>query len=442
MGKNNKIKDFFLDEKKIKIVAFVVWCLFILSQIIIAFWFSGKQANDAIDYHNFALANAEAGTWYPNPSYLHHRFFYGNGYVNLLTLIFRVTTNLKVVFILNILLTQLLLGSCLFTLKKLSQPPLVRYYFIIMFCLLNTFISETVALRTELIFTALAFFALAFLHTEKKYTYVLCGLLLGLVNWIRPLAIAFLIGGVAIHLLYKRKIRHILMTVTAYVLTLVTIGTFSYINCGHFIYQATTFPVNFLMSANDDADGTFMRVHEEGQVGYVEPEKAKDMIFKDYDEHYKKLAFDWIKKHPIKYIAQKPAALFYLYATETYSGNAYFNNKIDTAGIDYVKNVAAKLTGRSDEPLLMGDILIIFNQFWYMLLCVLAFAGIFIKSVRKNNWLLHSYLLIMILGTGITILVVAGARYHFPYLPVIMMYAAISFSAMLNKKKPETIEEK
>lgn len=442
MGKKNRIKNFFLDENKMKIVAFVVWCLFVVSQIIITFWFDGKQANDAIDYRNFALANAEAGTWYPNPSYLHHRFFYGNGYVNLLTLIFRFTTNLKVVFILNILLTQLLLGACLFTLKKLSQGPLVRYYFIIMFCLLNTFISETVALRTEVIFTALAFLALAFLHTEKKYTYVLCGLLLGLANWIRPLGIAFLLGGIAIHLLYKRKLRHILMTVSAYVLTLVVIGTFAYVNCGYFIYQPTTFAVNFLMSANDDANGTSMDVHREGQVGYVEPEKAKDMIFKDYDEHYMKLAFDWIKEHPIEYIAKKPATLFYLYATETYSGSAYFNNEILTGGIDYIKSLAAKLLGRSDEPLLLADILVLLDQLWYMILCGLAFAGIFIKSVRKNNWLLHSYLLIMILGTGITVLVVAGARYHLPYLPVIMMYAAISFSAMLKKKKPETIEEK
>lgn len=431
---NNQIKSFLLDKNKIKIVSIVVWSIFIIAQLFIAFWFDGEQVSDAKRYTSLALSIAEDGTWYPNATHLHNTYFFGNGYVNFLSLIFRITTNLKFVFIINILLTQLILGSCLFILKKLSYSPIVRYYFIIMFCLLNTFISEIVVLRTETIFTALCFFALAFLHTNKKYMYILCGMVLAIANWIRPLGIAFLLGGTVIHICYKRKFKTILMTVFSYLLTIVLIGTFSYANCGHFVYQSTTFGINLLMSANDNADGSYMNITQKGEVGYIEPEKSKDMIFSDYDKYYTDLSLKWIIKNPIRYLSQKPTKLFYLYATETYSGSSYFNNDIATGGIDYIKSVANKLSNASNEKILFGDVLIIFNQIWYMFLCAVAVVGLFIKSIRKTFKILYAYLLILLFGTGITLVVVGGARYHFPYLPIIIMYAATTLEALLKKE--------
>lgn len=436
-----KIKNFLLNERKIKIVSIIIWSMFILSQFILLFWFNGNQISDAKVYTNLALSTAESGTWYPNTTHLHSRYIFGNGYVNFLSLIFRFTTNFKFIFILNIFFTQLLLGSCLFILKKLSYAPIVRDYFVIMFCLLNTFISEIVTLRTEALFTALCFFALAFLHTDKKYMYMLCGIVLGVANWVRPLGIAFLIGGIVLHLFYKRNLKAILATTLSYILTLVIIGTFTYINFGHFVYQSTTLGVNLLMSANDNADGSYMNITEKGQVGYVEPEKAKNMIFKDYDKLYKELSFKWITENPVDYILQTPAKMFYLYATETYSGETYFNNTIRTGGIDYIKLLVKKLKGNSIEKVQFGDILIVFNQLWYMFLCLLAFVGFLTKKIRKNNVFLYAYLLIMLLGTGITLIVVGGARYHFPYLPVIIMYASVSFVALLGTKSAESIKE-
>lgn len=431
---NNPIKSFLTDKDKIKIVSIVVWSIFILSQFIITFWFSGNQISDAKRYTDLALSMAEQKGWYPNTAHLHNTYFFGNGYVNFLSLLFRITTNMKFVFVINILLTQILLGSCLFVFKKLSYSPIAHYYFLIMFCLLNTFISEIVLLRTEMIFTALCFFALAFLYTDKKYMYILCGIVLAIANWIRPLGIAFLFGGIVIHIYYKRKFKTIFMTILSYILTIILIGAFSYINCGHFVYQSTTFGINLLMSANDNADGSYMNITQRGEAGYIDPEKAKDMIFRDYDKHYTDLSIKWIIKNPSRYLSQTPAKLFYLYATETYSGSSYFNNNVATGGIDYIKSIVAKFNNSSDERIQFGDFLIIFNQIWYMFLFTLAFIGLFMKSVRKNIKPLYAYLLIMALGTGITLVVVGAARYHFPYLPVIIMYAAITLETLLNKK--------
>lgn len=440
-GKKVSIKNILLDEYKIKIAAIAIWTIFVLSQLIIAFWFNGNQVSDAKIYNNIALSISKEGTWYPNVSHLHATYLYGNGYINFLSLIYRITTNVRFVFVINILLTQLLLGSCLFIFKKLSYSNIIRYYFVIMFCFLNTFISETVCLRTELLFTALSFFALAFLHTNRKIMYALCGIVLAISNWVRPLGIAFLIGAIAIHLFYKRNLKTIITTISSYILTIVLIGVITFSYCGHFVYQATTFGVNLLMSANDNADGSYMEITQKGEAGYVEPEEARDMIFSDYDKLYTEKSFKWILKNPVKYLAQTPTKLFFLYATETYSGSSYFNNEVTTGGMDYIIDLVAKFTNRSIRPLCIGDVLIILNQIWYMFLCTLAIVGLFIKSVRKNNKFLYAYLLIMIIGTGISLVIVGGARYHFPYLPIIIMYASVSFVALLNKTNSKNGKE-
>jgi len=194
------------------------------------------------------------------------------------------------------------------------------------------------------------------------------------------------------------------------------------------------------MSAHDDADGSYMRVTDEGQVGYIEPEKKSEMIFKDYDEYYTNLSIDWIKENPIDYIKQIPAKMFFLYGTETYSGSAYYNNELDTSGMSYIKILAGKFTGNTDEPFYIADILIILNQVWYMAICLLFAIGS-ILFIKKKLWInMLPLWLCMLCGTGITVLVVGGARYHFPYLPIMMICAAFACECIFTQRKKKKLK--
>ena len=62
-----------------------------------------------------------------------------------------------------------------------------------------------------------------------------------------------------------------------------------------------------------------------------------------------------------------------------------------------------------------------------------------IFSIKKKNWAsLLLVLGILVLGTGMTIITVGGAKYHFPYLPIFFMMAAVyvdhHFTIKMNKK--------
>lgn len=424
-------------EKMFKVSAFVCFAVMVIAQIVLCFVFDGPQISDSRVYLGLANKVISDNSWYPNENLLSEPFFFGNGYINLIALVLRFTDSLIPLFILNMIFVQITLWSCFYIIKKYVNNIYAHYIFIIIFCMLNTFWSEVVQIRTELPFTAVAFLALALITSQKKYLYPISGILFALANWIRPLGIAFLTGTIVLIVCQNRKLSNILKMLGSYLITIVLIGAFTFSICGHFVYQSTTLGYNLIMSANDEADGSFMDVTSEGKVGYISKEQKEQMIFKDYDNYYKKMSIDWILKNPVKYIMQIPKKLFYLYSTETYSGSTYFNNEIDTGGIDYIKSVYNKITGNVQEKITLGDCLIIFNQLWYMLIAILFILNIF-YSIKENHWrFMLPHYIIMLLGTGITMLIVGGARYHFPYLPIMIMGASFTVDFLINYNKKE-----
>ncbi len=418
-------------EKTLQILALCSWLVLIIAQIIMALLFSGEQISDSAIYLSLAKKALEANTIYPSYLNSHDSFTFGNGYVNLLILIFRFTENLKVAYFINIIATQLLLFCSAYVLHKITKQKIIVCWYIIFFSLLTTFWSEAVQLRTEIIFTSIAFSAVAIAYSKMKFKYISVGIVLALANWVRPLGLAFLFGLTIKLFCDNEKIKSYIKLFSGYFITIVLIGAVTFSQCGVFIYQSTTFGYNLLMSANDNADGSYMNVHTEGNVGYIPPEQKENFSFNDFDEYYVELSVKWLKENPEKYIKQIPTKIFYLFATETYSGSAFFNNTVSTSGIDYIKSLVNKVQGNGTWQI--GDILIIFAQGWYMLIFALFIIGIFIAIKKKSIIRFAPLLLTFLCGTGITILVVGSARYHFPYLPIFMMGAAVSAQAILGR---------
>ena len=420
--------------KAAKTAALICWIIMLAAQIITAVTFSGSQISDSGLYLRLAQQAAEDGRMYPSEINLYDTYIFGNGFVNYLALILSLSGGLRTVYVLNILWAQILFFSCFYITKKLLPDTGAQYYMTILFSLLNTFWSEIAAAKTELIFTALCFTAVAAALSGIKGRYVISGILLSLANWIRPLGLMFLIGVILLMIYKKEKIVKYIPLVASYICIIVIIGSISYVNCGKFIYQASTSGYNLFMSSNDSADGSYMSVFGEGQPGYIPKETRDTMTFEDTNDYYMQKSVEWIKKNPIKYISLFPAKAFYTFATETYSGSTYFNNEINTGGIDYLKNLAGRITGKSDAGILFGDVLIILNQIWYMAIAVMFVIGI-VLTFKKKIWrrFLHLFA-IFLMCTGVTLIIVGGARYHFPLLPIMIILASFTLSRTCIEK--------
>lgn len=407
------------------------WALMLVMQVVTLLRFHGDPTGDASRYVGDALRCVREGHFYPAASDFVGGGVAGTGYVNLLIVLLRLTGSVRAAYWTNLLLVQLLLLSVLWIAYHATKSTDVCARTAIVFCLSVPYWAEICVARTEIFFTAMAFFALALLYGKRSLPFV-TGVLLAAANWVRPLAPAFLAAAVWT-LIYSRAKWHAYVRLLAGVLAAVAaICFFTYRNSGEFVYQPTVSSGNLLIGANADADGSYSDiVFSEGKAGYIPPEEKAAMTYKQINARYSAAAKQWIRENPGRYILLMPKKLFYMYIMDTYSGDVYFDNLVQTSGREYAREVFSALRGQG-RRFTSADAVICFGQAFYMLTLAAFFCGV-IRSMRKGYWRSLSFLYgIFLIGTAMTMLTVGSGRYHFPYLPILQITAAAWWQAVSN----------
>ena len=429
-------------SRKLTIAAACCYVLMLSLQPYTLLTFRGEPISDAARYVEAALRCVREGHFCPTASDFIGTYTAANGYVNILVLLFRLTGSVRAAYWLNLLFVQILLFSVLAAAYGATRSADVCARTAIFFCLSAPYWSEICIARTELCFTALAFLALALLYAKRGGLPFVAGLLLAYANWVRPLGVPFFCAAIWI-LFYRRTKWHGYVRLLAgFAAMVAAICLFTLHSSGRFVYQPTIASVNLLIGANDDADGSYSDVvFSEGKAGYIPPEQKKTMIYDEIGSVYAAAAKEWILKHPGKYIALMPKKVFYLYATDTYAGEVYFDNLKPTAGKTYVREIAGMLRGNG-RAWTFGDVVICWGQAFYMLTFALFLCGV-IRSMRRGYWRSLSFLYgIFLVGTAMVMLTVGGGRYHFSYLPVLQItaatYAQSAVTAHRTRRKDTT----
>ena len=420
-----RLRAFGNTRSKALTAAAVCCCvLMIVMQFYALLTFRGEPVSDAARYVGTALRCVREGHFYPVAADFIGNGTAGTGYVNLLILLFRMTGSVRSAYVLNMLFVQILLASVLALAYRATGSRDVCACTAVFFCLSAPYWAEICIARTELCFTALAFAALALLMHRRGGLPFLAGSLIAYANWVRPLGTAFFVSAVWI-LLYRRAKWHGYVRLLAGAAVMVAaICLFTYHGSGRFVYQPTIGSGNLLIGANADADGSYSDVvFTEGKAGYIPSAQKKTMDYTEINAFYSAAAKKWIRENPGKYISLMPKKLFYMYATDTYAGEVYFDNLRTTAGKEYVSEIAAMLHGQG-RAWTFGDVVICYGQAFYMLTFALFLWGV-IRSMRKGYWRSLSFLYgIFLIGTAAVMLTVGSGRYHFSYLPVLQITAA------------------
>ncbi|MBQ7541837.1 MAG: hypothetical protein IJT44_06050 [Clostridia bacterium] len=399
------------------------YALMLVMQLVTLLTFHGEPTGDASRYVGDALRCLREGHFYPTASDFVGGGTAGTGYVNLLILLFRLTGSVRAAYWTNLLLVQLLLASVLFLAYRATRSEDVCARTAIIFCLSVPYWAEICVARTEILFTALAFLALALLYRRHGLPFV-TGVLLAAANWVRPLGLAFLAAALW-SLLYGKAKWHAYVRLLAGVLAAVAaISLFTYRSSGEFVYQPTVSSGNLLIGSNEDADGSYDEiVFSPGKAGYIPPQEKAQMTYKQINARYSAAAKQWIRENPGRYLALMPKKLFYMYIMDTYSGDVYFDNDVKTSGREYVTELLAAVRGQG-RTLTWGDAVICWGQAFYMLTFALFLCGV-IRSMRRGYWRSLSFLYgVFLIGTAMTMLTVGSGRYHFPYLPILQITAA------------------
>jgi 4-amino-4-deoxy-L-arabinose transferase-like glycosyltransferase len=86
-------------------------CVLFCASIFFIVSFRGPQISDFARYVQLAKNNIENGTYYPNNENLYDAYIHAPGFVNYLILLFKISTNLRLVYVFNLLWTFVLLFS-------------------------------------------------------------------------------------------------------------------------------------------------------------------------------------------------------------------------------------------------------------------------------------------------------------------------------------------
>jgi hypothetical protein len=215
------------------------------------------------------------------------------------------------------------------------------------------------------------------------------------------------------------------------IMAILTIGFSSYISSSHFEFQSTTAGVNLIMGANDDANGTYMtEVFKMGKLGYLE--NRKQLTYRQKDSIWQKRAFDWIKTNPINYIKLVPKKLFYMYAHDcSWMSPLYGDMEYGAVYSDNIKSPIKYFPNLNRFKWTM-----VWNQLNYGMILTLGLLGFIKIIIKKHNFgIILGFLLI--LGTGYTIITMAIARYHAPFIPILIIFSSFFISNLFEKRKIE-----
>lgn len=410
-------------NEKLKTVTLITVFTFVAVQIfLLIFYFGNPQHSDQIVHMKFANRAFNEGTWYPTASNLYDSYIVAPGLINFLILQLKLFGTMDYNGVFQLLMNLAMLFEVYYIAKHFFSE-FVGYTAVILYCLLYSNYMGILIWGTEIPFLFLSLTAFTLCLTEKWYNVLIASALLALSNTIRPLSILFIVTICLYFALNKTNWKQYALLCVPFFLLNYGYGKVNEARMGYFINTSTTGGVNLIQTACDNADGTTAKGYsivgsKKSKYAY---ENNKDKTVFEKDKMWHDAGIEWIKQNPKKYFMMFFKKVPYMYADDTWP-----ERLID------LDNLHKKESGDKTYFIMMT----IKNTPYYAI-CLLAIFGIafFLKSLyEEHRNALIILLAYFIMGTGGTVLMPVMNRYHYPFLFVLIIFAAYTINHTYEKK--------
>lgn len=290
--------------------------------------------------------------------------------------------------------------------------------------------GEGTSFHSELPFTFLCM--LAFWLMVCKQRFVWGGIVLAIANWVRPFALVFLVAMLVYLLLFhKQRLRRIVQLSASYAVAVCFIGAGCFLRTGHFLYQAKTGWMA-LMQYHWDHDTDQQSDRHLFACG--DPTKVPDECFnyQQRDSLWHHNFFKWLPDNKGEYARQIPYKVMKTYVSDNCNLCALMNKQQKAAPYMYAPISMERL--RLDFPHYQTiQWLTVYNLLFYYILMLLTLLSIGKVIRNKPLWI---FVIIPLLGTIFIALVGHGeTRFHQPFMPFLIILAAIRLTTWLRIKK-------
>jgi hypothetical protein len=409
--------------KKGEIITLIFFLFWLLIQFVFVYAYGTIDVStngDPQSYRYLALQSINNGTLYPSQLNYHDNFIFSPGYVNYIILIYSIFGTLKAILYSQVVLNALIVILLYITTKQLFDCK-ISIVSVWIYMLLSSNLLSPVFGYTELLFIFLSLLSVYLSISNKWYHLLSSGVILALANWVRPLAIAWLIGTIVYYIISKYNYKQIIYYIVGYCLMLLSIACITKTHFSDYNYASTTGGWNLIMGANDDCTGNYNdNVFKEGNIGYLTREEKQILSYKQQDSVYMARSVNWIIENPIKYISYLPIKAKELFL---YDNQYNMSGDIITSQNKFVY-ILSKITFSNKIVRIIG------NLFYWGLLTLSLFSLLYYRN--KKIILLQSIILIT---TFMTLITVGHPRYHQIFMPYIIMSASFVLWEVINKTK-------
>lgn len=410
---------------------------FVLLLLVLAI-FGYTPTNDGDGYIEFAQVCINTGQMYPClPLIKGKPFIWNIGSVNLTALsllCFKSLYPLLVFLCFLKALTALFIGKIA---KKLFSPT-ESVIACILYILYPNNLGQSTTILSEIPMICFACIALYMAISKEKYIYLFTsGVLFGIANWFRPVAMVFIGTLVLYYILFinKNKIKKCLLLCSGYVSFIVLVGVYSYLHTGFFLFQAESLWFNMAEATYEKSVAPQYGTdpYPKGTIRYIENMDRKTAI--ECNEIWKERSMEWLKEHPVQYLKKIPGRLLYMYYNDIDNIAAFSTHKEKSENnfvtLPYRNILKGNLCGLSAIQYLA-----LFNLVYYLLLIVLAIGGGYILIKRREYQRAFIPLMIIIGGSLSLVLAIHGeTRFKAPFMPFIFMLAAITVYQAITRKQ-------
>src|SRR5574344_1322542 len=418
----------------LRLTSFSVVTIWIIAQIILMFCHFGPQQGDWGTYIALAHRCYAAGGWYPMQDDLYSKYIFAPGLVNMLIAEARLFGSIAINKWLYLLMNIGVLANIYMLARHLFSQR-VGYMAAIIYCALyvNWFIA--LSANTELPFLFLSLSAVSLCVTGGGHTwrYIVVGVLLGLANWIRPLAVIFVLGILAYYVMARKWNNNLYLTGAALTVTVLVIGLSAKRSLGRFCCQSTTSGFNLIMTANDKAfGGVDTQIWQDPtSTAYIVNENKRTCFERDSIRMARATA--WIKVHPVRYVWLYFKKMPVLMAEDSWSDQRIYGSEPFMYKYQHGMYTTTEFVKRLSLKLLR-------SVPYYLMLML---AGFSLWRNRRDVLTMKGWILsFFVIGILLTCLYPVQPRYHYPFLFPLMIWTAYGADRLISDYQSKKINHR
>ncbi|MBO4596988.1 MAG: hypothetical protein J5676_03800 [Bacteroidaceae bacterium] len=363
---------------------------------------------------------------YPTANNLYDSYIVAPGLINFLIFQLKLLGTMDYNGVFQFAMNMAMLYE-VYYIAKFFFSKTVGYIAAILYCLVYSNYLGILIWGTEIPFMFLGMTGLCLCLTTKWYNVLIATVLFAIANTIRPLSILFIITIVIFFAFSKVNWKHYLLLFIPFFVLNFGYGKFNETRMGYYVSKSTTGGTNLLQTANDYADGTTTKGSKiiklkESKYAY---KNNKDKTVFEKDKMWHDAGIEWIKKNPGKYFKMFFYKVPYMYADDSWPERLV------------IRDYYFRKTSPDSKVKRTYAISMIIKNIPYYIVFILALFGVvaYRKDLYKNRKKAYiSLLAYIIIGTGGTVLMPVMARYHYPFLFVLIIFAAYTIEQIYNRK--------